>query len=79
MTIESISIRSVHATVGCCPFRVAAVAWLWLEAVLGSADSSKSSGPPTDDVTVSRRATCISAEDSITHLLLLNNIYNPLR
>ena len=40
MTIESISISSVHATVGTLlppppPLRVAAVAWVWLEAVLG--------------------------------------------
>lgn len=74
--IESISICS--ATIGTPPSpRVAAVAWVWLEVLLGSVDFSKSSGPPAYGVTVSRRVTCISDEDLITHLSLLNFIFNP--
>lgn len=85
MMIESISISSVHATIGTCPplppLRVAAVAaaavaaWVWLAAELGTVDFSKSSGPPTDGVTVSRGVTCISAEDSISHSSLLSFSY----
>lgn len=81
MMIESISISSVHATIGTCPplppLRVAAAvaAWVWLAAELGTVDFSKSSGPPTDGVTVSRGVTCISAEDSISHSSLLSFSY----
>ena len=62
MTIENISISSVYATVGTCALTVAVMEWVLLEAVLGTVDFSKSSGPPADGVNVSRRGTCISAE-----------------
>lgn len=76
MMIESISISSVHATIGTCPpCAWQRGAWVWLAAELGTVDFSKSSGPPTDGVTVSRRVTCISAEDSISHSSLLSFPY----
>lgn len=78
MMIESISISSVHATLGTRPLCVAAVAWVWLGAVLASVDFSKSSGPSAHGVTVSRRVTCISAEDSIIHLLLIHIVFRPI-
>ncbi len=75
---ESISISSVHATIGTRPLCVAAGAWVWLGAVLACVDFSKSSGPSADGVTVSRRVTCISAEDSIAPLLLIHIVLYQL-
>lgn len=60
MMIERIFISSVHVPIDTRPLPVAAVAWVWLDAVLGTVDFSKSSGPPADSV--------------ITHLSPLNFI-----
>lgn len=70
MTIEnsSLSLSGVRASISTRALSVAVLVWVWLEATLGTVDFSKSSGPPTDGVTVNRRGIRTSAEDSTSHL-----------
>lgn len=70
MTIEnsSLSLSGVRASISTCALSVAVLVWGWLEATLGTVDFSKSSGPPTDGVTVNGREIRTSAEDSTSHL-----------
>lgn len=70
MTIEnsSLTLSGVRASISTRTLSVAVLVWVWLEATLGTVDFSKSSGPPTDGVTVNRRGIRTSAEDSTSHL-----------